>query len=651
MKKNYTKRRIIAKTWCVGLFFAIGLKVSAQDCAAPQNLTTANLGVSHAEILWQDAEGLPANGYEWQIKLAGSQEVLQTGTAANAILLVTQLQPETEYDVEIRALCSETLYSGWVVQNITTLPLVSSREGQIGVGASANIWFDACYSPIMYAGIAERSGSVSNILFTAAEMQGINIPAGAVITSVAFEKINAAYGGDEFPDLRLRMFARNSETTAPLSTQTTFANILESHTEVMDNPAYDLPATIGWIDFAFDEPFEYTGQGLELATAMYQNAQRMFNTHVIWQYTSGYSDYIIGSWPILTVPMSENLVLSHASYKNRPNIKIFYNVPNAVTAIDVATSNNAAAEITENQGALQLTSSILPAYVSQATVWQIVSGAEFATLSQNGVLSAFANGTVTVRAIAADDSELYDEITISITNQRPCDVSFPGSAEPITLVQFAGIDNASAATIGDETPQYENFDNITAQVALGQQYPITVKGNTNGNFVHHVTAYVDWNRNNNFEDEGEQYTIGTIEDSTGEDEITVAGNITVPQDAPLGLTKIRILKKFNTEAPSCNTVGYGQAEDYSINVNSEIASVGGFKNTGITIYPNPTEGLITLQHSGQQIKFAEVYNSLGQPVLKTTTQQLNLSQLQNGIYILKVHLNTGETQSFKIIKK
>lgn len=652
MVKNYTKKVGIAKAAFVVTMLFLGNGLKAQDlCAVPEAVASVNLGVAHTRLSWVAPVTVPANGYEWQIKLAGSEEVLQTGTTVNTFVLVNELQPETEYTVNLRALCYENVYSEWISQTVTTLPLISNLEGQIGTGASANAGFDASYAPIMYNGVVTRNGSVANILYTEAEIQSLNMPAGASITSIAFEKINNARGGDEYPDLRMRIFAKNSVTVAPLSTATTYGDILAGHTEVMDNTDYILPATIGWISFPFEQPFEYTGEGLEVATSTYQNGQvGQFTTHVIWQYTYGYSDYIIGAWPINSVPMSENLILSHNIYRNRPNIKIFYDVSNIATAIDVATANNVAAEITENQGSLQLSSVILPAYISQATVWQIVSGSEYATISQDGILSGFANGTVVVRAITADNSELYDEITITITNQRPCTVSFPGSTEPITVVQFAGINNTSSAIVGEETPEQENFETITAEVALGQEYPITVKGNTNGNFVHHVTAYVDWNRNNSFEDEGEEYNIGTLEDSTGEDNISVTGTVSVPQNAPLGLTKMRVIKKFNTQAPSCNTVGYGQAEDYTINVNTEIAATDGFAKNTMSIYPNPTGGIVNIQ-AHEKIEVAEVFNSLGQQVFKSNNSQLNLSQLQNGIYLLRVQTNGGKSQTFKVIKK
>jgi hypothetical protein len=60
----------------------------------------------------------------------------------------------------------------------------------------------------------------------------------------------------------------------------------------------------------------------------------------------------------------------------------------------------------------------------------------------------------------------------------------------------------------------------------------------------------------------------------------------------------------------------------------------------ITLYPNPSKGLITLEYDQQKNNnlSVEVYNVLGKKVYATllTTSTINLSSLQNGIYLIKV---------------
>lgn len=146
-----------------------------------------------------------------------------------------------------------------------------------------------------------------------------------------------------------------------------------------------------------------------------------------------------------------------------------------------------------------------------------------------------------------------------------CDVTFPDDVEPITLVDFAGINNVTSATVNG-TPELEDFTSITGTVNPGATYPIAVEGNTNGSYTTEVQVYFDWNQDGDFDELDEEYYIGSIINSTGTDNIQATANITVPTTAYAGTTRMRVTKKFNTVATACNTTGYGQAEDYTINV-------------------------------------------------------------------------------------
>jgi len=643
------------KATLLSSFLFISTAYAQENCTTPQNIIVPGTGIAHTSLIWDAAPTPPAFGYDWEIKVAGSNVAVQSGSVQTPSLLIRNLTAETEYTLTLRAHCSATVYSDWATQTITTRALTSTLTTQIGNGANADAFFGSSYGPIMYAGIVQRNGSVANMLFTAEEMETAGIPEGASITGVAFDKVNAATNDGTYPDTRVRVLAANSETVAPLSMETTLGTIESTHTQLMDNTDYQLPAATGWVDFNFDAPFTYDGQSLEIATVMYQNGQTApFSTWVIWQYTNGLTDYMIGAWPINTVPITENLLLNHhtgGNYKNRPNMQIYYTVTNIAEAVSISALGDVT-DITYNQGTLQLSATVAPAAASQTVLWEIVSGSEFATINENGLVAGFADGTVIVRAISAEDATIFSEITITITNQAPCVINFPDNVEPISLVQFAGINNESLATTGSVSPAQEDFTALaTAQVALGQPYTLTVKGNTNGNFTHQIVAYVDWNKNNSFEDQGETYTLGALVNSTGTDAVEVTGTITVPADALLGVTKMRVTKKYNGVALPCNTLGRGQAEDYSVNVNREIiAGVDSAAKTLISLYPNPTTDIVHLQ-TEQDLKSVEMFNSIGQSVIKTKGNDISLAALSNGIYLLRADTTNGKTHTFRVFKK
>ncbi|MFZ4679161.1 MAG: T9SS type A sorting domain-containing protein [Flavobacterium sp.] len=148
-------------------------------------------------------------------------------------------------------------------------------------------------------------------------------------------------------------------------------------------------------------------------------------------------------------------------------------------------------------------------------------------------------------------------------------LTFTSNVEPITLVNFAGINNSTSAVVGanDGTTiiAHEDYSTLTGNVTAGSSYTITLKGNTDGNYVTYLRVYVDWNQNNDFTDAGESYDVGTITNSTGEDAIQLTGSILVPPTALTGNTRMRVIKRFNAYSTSCQTgTGFGQAEDYSL---------------------------------------------------------------------------------------
>ncbi len=146
-----------------------------------------------------------------------------------------------------------------------------------------------------------------------------------------------------------------------------------------------------------------------------------------------------------------------------------------------------------------------------------------------------------------------------------CAESYTGAVEPITSVTFANIDNTSSAVVNG-TPDHQDFTAEKGYVVPGGTYTITVKGNTNGNFLNLLRLYIDWNNDNILSGANEIYPLPSITSSTGTDAIESTINITVPLTASLGTHRMRVSKKRNTAPNICSTSGFGQSEDYTIEV-------------------------------------------------------------------------------------
>lgn len=148
-------------------------------------------------------------------------------------------------------------------------------------------------------------------------------------------------------------------------------------------------------------------------------------------------------------------------------------------------------------------------------------------------------------------------------------IAFTFNVEPITLVQFAGINNSSTATAALASGAHEDYTTIFGSVSAGSSYPITLKGNTDGNFTNRFMVFADWNQDGDFADVNEAYTITqTILNSTGVDAIFASQVLTVPGNALVGNTRMRVKKIYGTTdyTDPCLGAGYGQVEDYSLTV-------------------------------------------------------------------------------------
>ena len=86
------------------------------------------------------------------------------------------------------------------------------------------------------------------------------------------------------------------------------------------------------------------------------------------------------------------------------------------------------------------------------------------------------------------------------------------------------------------------------------------------------------------------------------------------------------------------------AECFETNINVGIIN---YKDH-ITIYPNPATNLITI--SSNKVSEVKIYNNIGQLILNEyNTNEINVSKLTNGIYLLSVEISAGNIIQKKII--
>ncbi|HLP86828.1 MAG TPA: Ig-like domain-containing protein [Candidatus Paceibacterota bacterium] len=96
-----------------------------------------------------------------------------------------------------------------------------------------------------------------------------------------------------------------------------------------------------------------------------------------------------------------------------------------VTSITLSAAGNATT-ITQDDGTLQMSATVLPANATDKTVvWSVINGTGQATInSSTGLVTAVSDGTVTVRATANDGSAVYGEYALTLSGQLNLAPSF-----------------------------------------------------------------------------------------------------------------------------------------------------------------------------------------------------------------------------------
>lgn len=229
------------------------------------------------------------------------------------------------------------------------------------------------------------------------------------------------------------------------------------------------------------------------------------------------------------------------------------------------------------------------------------------------------------------------------------------NTEPITHLEFGEINNPSDVT---SPLGYEDFTEISTQVERGETYEIKLQGFTGGNYTSYFTVFIDFDEDGQFDVEEESFFVSDedslfIENSTGTDDIVAVGYITIPEAVSLGEKRMRVIKNYGQPLLNpCDPVGFGQIEDYTLEVVKNMSVENSVFND-FQFYPNPAGEYLNLK-STEAIQKIEIFNLLGQKLKEISSDkseiQLKLDDLLKGVYLMKVDID-GKTKTYKLLKK
>jgi hypothetical protein len=160
-----------------------------------------------------------------------------------------------------------------------------------------------------------------------------------------------------------------------------------------------------------------------------------------------------------------------------------------VTSIEIL-GEGGNAEISTPQGTLQMTANVTPDDAGDTTIiWSVINGTGQATITQDGLLQAVANGMVTVVATANDGSGVEATLQVTITNQSTGISSYQKPDDKGSTRVFPNPASDHIQVIGDlEFPSFMRIYDMTGQlvreerIESGEQ-PVDVSGLKQGLFI------------------------------------------------------------------------------------------------------------------------------------------------------------------------
>ncbi len=212
-------------------------------------------------------------------------------------------------------------------------------------------------------------------------------------------------------------------------------------------------------------------------------------------------------------------------------------------------------------------------------------------------------------------------------------------------------------TIGDYTFEtgnnggYQLFEEFDIILGQGETYETVLTPGFDGQtFDEFFKIWIDLNQDGAFSNDEEM--LSSDEGSSA----PVEGEITIPEDALLGATRMRIAMKYvgfgiPDNVNACEEFTWGETEDYCITI-ADVTSVN--ENNGVVafnVFPNPSGNTFNLDFnltravSGENVVF-RIFDISGKEVkalrVNEGLQQINVSELENGMYIYRLQTIDGK---------
>ena len=211
-------------------------------------------------------------------------------------------------------------------------------------------------------------------------------------------------------------------------------------------------------------------------------------------------------------------------------------------------------------------------------------------------------------------------------------------------------DNKLLENVTSEDGGYADYKNQILNLEVDTEYKFIGRGKyllDNSVYPSYWKVWIDFDNDGGFDGANEEL-ISKEGDAYAFHNFSIPDNI-IPDDYTL-----RIATSSEPINSACGTIEKGEIEDYTVNIIGKSLSNKIEETISVSVYPNPTRGLINIDLSNKGIVTSvEVLNIHSQVVYSSIeeTSTIDISNQAKGIYFVKITLESGLNGVFKVVKK